>query len=486
MPQGRAAVILQTCNGLCSRIRTRRPHRWHHHYHHRHHGGMTSTPPLAIRAADDAFNIVSGNRPRKQQRNHTHTGSTFFPCRVNSHTDTHPNNLNWMSTHAASRDEDQIWRPTEKISKQILKMMDKDLIGHRDLKQAIIMALLCREHVYAEGPPGVGKTMLAEISAAATSLDFYFYQMHRDTRLQEIIGDAVIFREKDAAGGEIIRQENRPGGIITAQLCVLDDISRAPGEALNILLRILNERKFGSETIPLLSAIATANPATDEYYTEALDPANLDRFTFQIQSTGLIQQHNWEDAARVIDLFADLNTHVARDSELVPFVELEQAFSSIQKIPITDEAKRGLLLFLHVLGSQHNLDASNSLLSDRTFLVKALKVMRTYAFTLGQETCDASALRSLRFLTTFRMPQNVHALVPTIVEDIISNKISFEKMLKEQQHEQQPNATTNPLPKPSRQSASELFSLDKVPTGGVPSMTSRIPTRDEVLKAFTP
>ena len=46
------------------------------------------------------------------------------------------------------------------------------------------MALLSREHVYAEGPPGVGKTMLAEVAAAATDLKFYFYQMHRDTRLQ--------------------------------------------------------------------------------------------------------------------------------------------------------------------------------------------------------------------------------------------------------------------------------------------------------------
>eukprot|EP00438_Fugacium_kawagutii_P020446 Skav206751 [mRNA] locus=scaffold167:9351:12995:- [translate_table: standard] len=46
--------------------------------------------------------------------------------------------------------------------------------------------------------------------------------MHRDTKLHELIGMAC--------------------GILTAELCVLDDISRAPGEALNILLRLLNER----------------------------------------------------------------------------------------------------------------------------------------------------------------------------------------------------------------------------------------------------
>lgn len=37
--------------------------------------------------------------------------------------------------------------------------------------------------------------MLAEVAAEATSLSFYFYQMHRDTRVQEMVGDSVIVRE---------------------------------------------------------------------------------------------------------------------------------------------------------------------------------------------------------------------------------------------------------------------------------------------------
>ena len=63
-----------------------------------------------------------------------------------------------------------------------------------------------------------------------------------------------------------------------AQVCILDDITRAPGEALNVLLRILEERMHGSNQIPLVSAIATANPAGDAYYTDPIDPATLDRF----------------------------------------------------------------------------------------------------------------------------------------------------------------------------------------------------------------
>jgi hypothetical protein len=39
-----------------------------------------------------------------------------------------------------------------------------------------------------------------------------------------------------------------------------------------VLLRILNERKYGEDKIPLITAIATGNPDGDEYYTEPLDP----------------------------------------------------------------------------------------------------------------------------------------------------------------------------------------------------------------------
>ena len=199
---------------------------------------------------------------------------------------------------------------------KIRAAMDSKVVGHKDLKTAILLALFAREHCYIEGPPGVAKTCLAEVAAAATGTEFFFYQMHRDTRLQELVGDAVIHREKRSStspspagvlsGGEVIRQRNSPGGILTAEVCVLDDISRAPGEALNVLLRILNERKFGADAIPLVTTIATANPATADgaYFTEPLDPANIDRFAVQVRATGLIEQQDWAGAKQVIQMHA--------------------------------------------------------------------------------------------------------------------------------------------------------------------------------------
>jgi hypothetical protein len=56
-------------------------------------------------------------------------------------------------------------------------------------------------------------------------------------------------------------------------------------------------------TYPLLTAIATGNP-TGRVLQRALDPANLDRFTIQMRTLGLLQRNQWEQAAKVIDLYA--------------------------------------------------------------------------------------------------------------------------------------------------------------------------------------
>ena len=43
--------------------------------------------------------------------------------------------------------------------------MDARVVGHDDIKHAVLLGLLSKEHVYIEGPPGVAKTMLAEVIA---------------------------------------------------------------------------------------------------------------------------------------------------------------------------------------------------------------------------------------------------------------------------------------------------------------------------------
>ena len=75
--------------------------------------------------------------------------------------------------------------------------MDKHVVGHDEVKTALLLGIISREHIYIEGPPGTAKTMLSEVVSAAAQLNFFFYQLHRDTRLSELIGDLAIVKEKN-------------------------------------------------------------------------------------------------------------------------------------------------------------------------------------------------------------------------------------------------------------------------------------------------
>ena len=57
--------------------------------------------------------------------------------------------------------------------------------------------------------------MMSEIVSVATSLNYWFYQMHRDTRLNELIGESVIVRTEIPGVGEQIKHDVIKGGILT-------------------------------------------------------------------------------------------------------------------------------------------------------------------------------------------------------------------------------------------------------------------------------
>ncbi len=300
--------------------------------------------------------------------------------------------------------------------------LDRHVVGHAEAKEALLLGLVCREHIYLEGPPGAAKTRMAEIAARGSSLRFFFYQLHRDTRLQELVGDVVLERRPLEDGeGERIHQRIERGGILTAEVCVLDDISRAPGEALNVLLRILNERKFGEEPIPLLSAIATSNPMKDEYYNEPLDPANLDRFAIQLRVTGLLQSGETREARALVDRF--VSGEVVEQPDPPPVADratFDDAFARLSSVEVPELVKEGMLEVYRTLVFDYDCDDTNSLLTDRSFLVKAIKLLRGRALLRGSDRVTLDDLDVLSWMTTFRVPPNVHDRVPEIVGQVRS------------------------------------------------------------------
>lgn len=320
--------------------------------------------------------------------------------------------------------------------------LDSQVVGQMEVKHAILLGLLAKEHVYIEGPPGVAKTLLSEVAASATGSTVYAYQFHRDSRLDELVGDRVVIREPVGSGAEVIRQATRKGGLLTAEICVLDDISRAPGEALNVLLRLLNERRWtDGSPIPLVSAIATANPPRDDYFNEPLDPANLDRFTLQVKASGLVQGKSWHDAARVVERFGSMphtersaalqggiegsNDLLNADTQLkdvnsaTQTVELSVLHAAHRTVGVPRRLQRLVLLLLAELVTEHGCTPANSLLTDRTFLVKAPRIMQAAALLDGRNKCEPADLHVLSLLTTFRVPEKVQESMEEIIDGVL-------------------------------------------------------------------
>ncbi len=219
----------------------------------------------------------------------------------------------------------------------------------------------------------------------------------------------------------MILQTIRKGGVLTAELCVLDDMSRSPGEALNVLLRILNERQFQQEQIPLLTAIATSNPTVDDYYNEPLDPANLDRFTIQIRSSGLIHENQWDQVQQVIDLYSsgEFNSDDITPEPILNREIFDQAYEILQKVDVPDLVKGGLIDLLSRFVNQFKLDQTNSLITDRSFLVKTIKVLKAQALLAGRIEVIPEDLNILTFLTTFRVPEEINRSMPTLIAETI-------------------------------------------------------------------
>lgn len=299
--------------------------------------------------------------------------------------------------------------------------MDNLVVGHEDVKMSLLLGIISREHIYIEGPPGTAKTMLSEIISGAAQLQFFFYQLHRDTRLSELVGDLVISKENTENGEEIIKQKIVKGGILTAEVCLLDDISRAPGESLNVLLRILNERKFFTEPIPLLTAIATSNPTADEYYNEPLDPANLDRFILQINAKGLSYGRKWDQVSEVIKLYSK-DQDKREVPQRVTRKLLDNYYKKLNSIKIPTEVQNLLKTFVMTLIDKYGLNETNSLISDRTFFVKSLKIIKSHALLYDRKSCIPEDLRALRYMTAFRVPEEIYAMIDQIIDEVIGQK----------------------------------------------------------------
>jgi MoxR-like ATPase len=158
------------------------------------------------------------------------------------------------------------------------------IVGHDEVVDGVLTAVLGSGHALLEGVPGLGKTMLVRTLAEALDLVFSRIQFTPDLMPADIIGTNVLGED---AGGQKRFQFQR--GPVFANIVLADEVNRATPKTQSALLEAMQEHSVtvGKNTYaldPPFFVLATQNPLEMEG-TYPLPEAQLDRFMVKLKVT---------------------------------------------------------------------------------------------------------------------------------------------------------------------------------------------------------
>src|SRR6267143_385917 len=187
-----------------------------------------------------------------------------------------PRTLNWLMP--TPEEKIQTFRQTYAA---LRSEVGKVIVGHNEIVDGTLMALLAGVHVLLEGVPGLGKTLLVRTLSDVLDISFNRIQFTPDLMPADILGTNIVM-ETPGGRREFVFQK----GPIFAHLVLADEINRATPKTQSAMLEAMQEKSVtaGGEIRKLAEpffVLATQNPI-DQEGTYPLPEAQLDRFFFKL------------------------------------------------------------------------------------------------------------------------------------------------------------------------------------------------------------
>ena len=206
-------------------------------------------------------------------------------------------------------------------------------LGHEDLVQHVLAALVAGGHCLVEGVPGLGKTILVKTLARALDLRFSRIQFTPDLMPADVTGTNILVEDERGRRGFRFQ-----AGPIFGHVVLADEINRATPKTQSALLEAMQERGVtvaGERHVleePFL-VLATQNPIEMEG-TYPLPEAQIDRFLLKLR----ILPPGVDDLVRILDL-----TTAASEPEVRPVLGREDVLRLrrfVREIPVASHLKR--------------------------------------------------------------------------------------------------------------------------------------------------
>jgi MoxR-like ATPase len=320
-----------------------------------------------------------------------------------------------MSTEARIQSFRQTW---DKLRAEIGKVM----VGHQEIVDGTLTAILAGGHVLLEGVPGLGKTLLVRTLSEVLDLSFNRIQFTPDLMPADILGTNLVVETPEGR-----REFQFQRGPIFAHIILADEINRATPKTQSAMLEAMQEKQVtaAGELRKLAEpffVLATQNPI-DQEGTYPLPEAQLDRFFFKL----LVGYPSGGELTEIINRTTERNK--AQLEKVVDGASLMELQTLVREVPVASHVKDyavRLVLATHpktetavAVSNQYLRFGSSPRGAQALILAGKVRALTQGRFNVSFDDLQAVAAPALRH----RLILNFEAEAEAITTDLIITQV---------------------------------------------------------------
>ena len=320
-----------------------------------------------------------------------------------------------MSTEARIQTFRQTW---DNLRAEIGKVM----VGHQEIVDGTLTAILAGGHVLLEGVPGLGKTLLVRTLSEVLDLSFNRIQFTPDLMPADILGTNLVVETPEGR-----REFQFQRGPIFAHIILADEINRATPKTQSAMLEAMQEKQVtaAGELRKLAEpffVLATQNPI-DQEGTYPLPEAQLDRFFFKL----LVGYPSGGELTEIINRTTE--RHKAQLEKVVDGAGLMELQTLVREVPVASHVKDyavRLVLATHpktetavAVSNQYLRFGSSPRGAQALILAGKVRAMTQGRFNVSFDDLQAVAAPALRH----RLILNFEAEAEAITTDLIISQV---------------------------------------------------------------